>query len=406
MPTPHASAMNDSGSFCPLMPTYAAPSVMFHRGEGSWLVDAEGHRYLDLLSGLAVTSLGHSHPEVAAAIAAQASRLTHVSNLYANEHHGPLARTIDSLLGGTATEPLGQVFFANSGAEANECAIKLARRFGGRGRHVVVSAYGSFHGRTLATLHATGQPQKHEAFQPLPEGFRHVAWNDLDALEAGIDESVAAVLIEPVQGEGGVHAADREYFAGIRRLCDERGILMMVDEVQTGLGRCGAWFAHQRLGVVPDVVTLAKALGNGMPIGACWAKREIAAVFQPGDHGSTYGGQPLAAAAARAVLEVMQREDAPGRAERSGQRLTHGLSDVAGVSAVRGFGLLLAVELAAGNSKEVAAELLARGVIVNAVTPTALRLAPSLLISEEEIETAIASIAESITAAGARAEAP
>ena len=203
-----------------------------------------------------------------------------------------------------------------------------------------------------------------------------------------------------------MHAADREYFAGIRRLCDERGILMMVDEVQTGLGRCGAWFAHQRLGVVPDVVTLAKALGNGMPIGACWAKREIAAVFQPGDHGSTYGGQPLAAAAARAVLEVMQREDAPGRAERSGQRLTHGLSDVAGVSAVRGFGLLLAVELAAGNSKEVAAELLARGVIVNAVTPTALRLAPSLLISEEEIETAIASIAESITAAGARAEAP
>ena len=190
------------------------------------------------------------------------------------------------------------MFFANSGAEANECALKLARKFGGRGRHVVVSAFGSFHGRTLATLHATGQPTKHEAFQPLPEGFRHVAWNDLAAVESALDPSVAAVLLEPVQGEGGVNPATVEYFTGVRRLCDERGALFMIDEVQTGLGRCGAWFAHQRLGVVPDVVTMAKALGNGVPIGACWAKTEIAAAFEPGDHATTFGGQPLATAAA------------------------------------------------------------------------------------------------------------
>ena len=269
------------------------------------------------------------------------------------------------------------MFFANSGAEANECALKLARKFGGRGRHVVVSAFGSFHGRTLATLHATGQPAKHEAFQPLPEGFRHVAWNDLDALEAALDPSVAAVLLEPVQGEGGVNPATAEYFQGVRRLCDERGILFMVDEVQTGLGRCGAWFGHQRLGVVPDVVTMAKALGNGVPIGACWAKTEVAAAFEPGDHATTYGGQPLATAAARAVLAVMEAEDVPARAERAGARLTDGAPRRCRASpSVRGLGLLLAIELDGHDAKDVAARLLELGAIVNAVTPTALRLAP------------------------------
>ncbi len=222
-------------------------------------------------------------------MAAQANRLLHVSNLYGTEHNGPLATTLDRLVGGD-----GQVFFCNSGAEANEAALKLARKFGGRGRHVVVSAYGSFHGRTLATLHATGQPAKHEAFQPLPEGFRHVAWDDLEALEASLDPSVAAVLLEPVQGEGGVNPATAEYFRGVRELCDERGILFMVDEVQCGLGRTGEWFGFQHFGVRPDVVTMAKALGNGMPIGACWARADVAAAFEPGDHATTFGGQPLA----------------------------------------------------------------------------------------------------------------
>lgn len=374
------------GPNSPLMPTYRTPGVTFVRGSGSLLWDDEGREYLDLLSGLAVTSLGHSHPRVAQAVADQAQKLWHVSNLFGNEHNEPLAVTIDELMGGG-----GKVFFANSGAESNECAIKLARRFGGRGRHVVVSTYGSFHGRTLATLHATGQPAKHEAFQPLPEGFRHAVWNDIDALAESVDASVAAVLLEVVQGEGGVRPVDRDYLHSVRSLCDERGILMMIDEVQTGLGRCGAWFAHQIHDVSPDVVTMAKALGNGMPIGACWARADVADVFEPGDHATTFGGQPLAAATARAVLQVMQDEDVPRRATGSGSKLTAALQDVPGVTEVRGLGLLLAVEVDpdVGTSADVAARLLDAGVIVNAVTPSAIRLAPSLLITDDEIDRAV-----------------
>jgi predicted acetylornithine/succinylornithine family transaminase len=384
-----------------LMPTYPPTTLTLVRGEGSWLWDDAGHRYLDLLSGLAVTSLGHSHPAVAEALHHQAQTLLHVSNLFGTEIGPQVAATLDRLLGvGQPGWPesgtRGQVFFANSGAEANECALKLARRFGGRGRHVVVSAFGSFHGRTLATLHATGQPAKHEAFQPLPEGFRHVAWCDLEDLERALDPTVAAVLLETVQGEGGVNPATAEYLQGVRRLCDERGALLMVDEVQTGLGRCGSWFAHQQLGVVPDVVTMAKALGNGVPIGACWAKREVAAAFEPGDHATTYGGQPLATAAARAVLAVMEAEDVPARAVRAGARLTAGAEALDGVAAVRGLGLLLAIELDGHDAKAVAARLLELGAIVNAVTPTALRLAPSLLISDEEIDLAVDLLAKAL----------
>jgi acetylornithine/N-succinyldiaminopimelate aminotransferase len=377
----------------PLMPTYPPPPVTFVRGEGSWLYDDEGRRYLDCLSGLAVTSLGHAHPEVASALAEQARTLLHVSNLFGTVPGPEVARTLDRLVG-DGSPAGGRVFFCNSGAEANECAFKLARRFGGRGRHVVVSAYGSFHGRTLATLHATGQPAKHETFQPLPEGFRHVAWQDLDALADALDPSVAAVLLEPVQGEGGVNPATVEYFAGVRQLCDERGALMMVDEVQTGLGRTGRWFGFQHFGVVPDVVTMAKALGNGVPVGACWARSAVAEVFEPGDHATTFGGQPLATAAAQAVLDVMQREDAPGRATRAGRRFTDALSATPGVAGVRGLGLLLGVELDGHDARQVNAALLAGGLVANAVTPTALRLAPSLLIADDEIDHAVALIAE------------
>ena len=381
---------------CPLMPTYGPPQVMFVRGEGSRLWDRDGKAYLDFLSGLAVTSLGHAHPAVAEALAAQATTLLHVSNLYGTEPGWEVAITLDRLLGGG-----GQVFFANSGAEANECALKLARKWGGRGRHVVVSALGSFHGRTLATLHATGQPQKHEAFQPLPEGFRHVAWDDLGALEAALDPSVAAVLLEPVQGEGGVNPATPEYFQGVRRLCDERGILFMVDEVQTGLGRTGRWFGHQHFDVVPDVVTMAKALGNGVPIGACWARAEVAGVFEPGDHATTFGGQPLAAAAARAVLSVMEAEDVPARASASGKILMSALQDLDGVREVRGLGLLVAAELDGRDARLVAQAALERGLIVNAITPTALRFAPSLLVTEGEISEAIDLLAGALTDAAA-----
>lgn len=367
-----------------LMPTYAPGPVCFVRGHGTHLFDDTGKDYLDFLSGLAVTSLGHAHPQVAAAISHQANTLTHVSNLFRNEVAPVVASTLDELIGGG-----GQIFFSNSGAEANECAIKLARLAGGPGKHVVISAFGSFHGRTLATLHATGQPAKHEKFQPLPEGFAHAAAFDVADVERMIDASTAAVLIEVVQGEGGVHPAPEGYVKDLRALCDERGVLLIVDEIQTGLGRTGEWFGFQHSGVRPDIVTVAKALGNGMPIGACWAREEISSVFEPGDHGSTYGGQPLAAAAAKATLEELIAIDAPAAARRAGDRLTKGLAALPGVTSVRGMGLLLGAELSAGNAKAVNAALLDAGLVVNAVTETALRFAPPLNVSDDEIDAAL-----------------
>ncbi len=382
----------------PLMPTYPPHAVRFVRGAGAELWDDGGKRYLDFLSGLAVTSLGHAHPAVAAALAEQAKTLLHVSNLFGTEPGDAVATTLDSLLGhGNPEAPRYQTFFCNSGAEANEAAIKLARKFGGRGRHTVVSAFASFHGRTLTTLHATGQPQKWEAFQPLPEGFRHVPWADLDELEGALDATVAAVLLEPVQGEGGVNPATIEYFQGVEALCAERGILFMVDEVQTGLGRTGEWFGFQHFGVQPDVVTMAKALGNGVPIGACAAKVEVAAAFEPGDHATTFGGQPLATSAARAVLAEMQRIDAPALATAAGARLRAALEPLDAVGTIRGLGLLLGVELIDRDAKAIAAQLLDDGLVVNAVTPTALRLAPPLNVTDAEIDEAVSMITEAVS---------
>ena len=379
-----------------LMPTYPEPAVTFVRGDGARLYDVDGKAYLDFVGGLAVTSLGHAHPAVTDALAAQAATLVHVSNLYGTTVALEVAATLDRLIGGG-----GAVFFCNSGAEANECAFKLARKWGGPGRFAVVSAYGSFHGRTLATLHATGQPQKHEAFQPLPEGFRHVAWGDIDALAAAVDPTVvAAVLLETVQGEGGVKPLPPGYLADVRRLCDERHVLLVVDEVQTGLGRTGRWFGFQHDGVRPDVVTMAKALGNGVPIGACWARSEVASAFVPGDHATTFGGQPLATAAARAVLAVMEAEDVPARARRAGARLRAGLEALPGVASVRGAGLLLAAELTDRPAGETAAAALDAGLLVNPVTPTALRMAPSLLVTDEEVDEAVA-VLGSVLAASA-----
>jgi predicted acetylornithine/succinylornithine family transaminase len=378
-----------------VMQTYGRQQVAFVRGEGTLLWDTEGKRYLDFLAGIAVTSIGHAHPAVADALADQARALVHVSNLYYNALQPHLAARLDALLGGG-----GKVFFANSGAEANECAIKLVRRYGqthgGSERHHVLAAYGSFHGRTLTTLAATGQPQKHEPFQPLPSGFRHVPFADIDALAAALDERVCAVLLEPVQGEGGVEPAPPGYLEAVRNLCVEREALLMFDEVQTGLGRTGRWFGHQHAeGVRPDVVTMAKALGNGMPIGACWARADVATAFRPGDHATTFGGQPLAARAALAVLDVMESEDVPARAARAGVRLQDALNALPAVSAVRGVGLLIAAELAPGNdAADVAARCLAAGLVVNAVTPSALRFAPSLLVSDAEIDEAMAMLAD------------
>jgi len=413
MSTTHTTAVNAGPGleFCPMMSNYAAPLLTLVEGKGTEVWDDSGVRYLDFLGGLAVTSLGHCHPVVSDAIAEQAKTLIHVSNMY-NTLPGPeVAITLDRLVqtfphrgksqGLAPTKQLGQVLFQNSGAEANEAAIKIARKYNGRGRHVVLSAMRSFHGRTLATLHATGQPEKHEVFHPLPEGFRHAAYDDVDAMEAALDPSVGAILVEPIQGEGGVNTPDPQYLRDLRSLCDDRSLLLILDEIQTGIARTGAWFGFQHAQIMPDIVTMAKGLGNGMPIGAVWAKREVAEALKPGDHGSTFAGQPLAAAAARAVLAVMEQMDAPTVATERGAELTAALLALDGVDSVRGAGLLLAAELnddglRGRTAPEVAAACVRNGVLVNGVTRSALRFAPPITVTSGEIEEAVRRIDEAI----------
>ena len=391
------------------MGNYGIPPLTFVRGSGTELFDDAGHRYLDFLCGLAVTGLGHAHPRVAAAVAEQASTLIHVSNLFVTEPQLEVAERLDRLVrSGTDQDQPGRVLFQNSGAEANEAALKLVRKFHGRGRHGVLSAFRSFHGRTLATLAATGQPEKHEPFQPLPEGFRHAAWNDVAAFEAALDPSVGAILLEPLQGEGGINPAEEGFLRDIRRLCDERGLLLVMDEVQTGLGRTGAWFGFHHAGIRADVVTVAKALGNGIPIGPEWATPEVAAAFGPGDHGSTFAGQPVAAAAAREVLRVMEEIDAPRLARERGVELTGLLEGLPGISSVRGQGLLLGAELAPGvlaerTAPQVARACLDAGLVVNGITPTALRMAPPLTVSSAELVEGTEILGE-VLAAGAAGE--
>jgi len=387
-----ATALLNSRPSCPFMPVFGAPQVMFERGLGTQLWDVNGKRYLDFLCGIAVTSLGHSNPVVAAAISHQANTLLHVSNFFANPVATQTALMVDKLLSNASGEDAGygQVFFCNSGAEANEAGIKLARKFGGRGKHVVVSALGSFHGRTLAALAATGQPEKHEPFAPMPEGFRHVVFNDIASLEAALDDSVAAVLLETIQGEGGVVPASVEYLQAARKMCTDRGILLMIDEVQTGFARTGKWFGFEHAEIKPDVVMLAKAMGNGMPIGALWASQKIASVFKPGDHGSTYSGTALATAAARATMQLMIDMNAPEVVMQKGTELTAKLLTIDGVVNVRGRGLLLATELSPElDAKKVAVQLLDKGLVVNGVTSHALRFAPPFTVSSEEIDEAI-----------------
>jgi len=381
-----------------VMQTYARLPVAFVRGEGTRLWDSEGREYLDFLGGLAVVSLGHAHPEVAEAVAEQARTLLHVSNLYYNDVQPKLAAELDGLLGGG-----GRLFFSNSGAEANECAIKLARRYGQKHgvphTYHVVSALNSFHGRTLMTLAATGQPAKQAAFQPMPPGFWQVPYGDIGALEEQAERfegKLAAIMLEVVQGEGGVWPAPPGYLEAVRALCDRAKALLILDEVQTGLGRTGKWFAFEHFGIRPDIVTMAKALGNGVPIGACWATAEAATGFDAGDHATTFGGQPLAARAALTTLQVMQRENVPARAARAGARLAEGLAATPGVASVRGLGLLLAAELEGLDSKAAAAACLESGLVVNAVTPTALRFEPPLLVTDEEIDEALAILGKAL----------
>ncbi|MGB1681739.1 MAG: aspartate aminotransferase family protein [Acidimicrobiales bacterium] len=390
----HAAAYGATGDHSPLVNNYGAPPRRFVRGSGAELWDVDGVRHLDFLCGLAVTGLGHAHPAVTEAIATQAATLTHTSNLFANEHQAPVAETVGRLIDAGP----GRVLFQNSGAEANEAALKLVRKYQGRGRHAVVSTLRSFHGRTLMTLAATGQPEKHEPFQPLPEGFRHVVWNDLDEFERGLTPEVGGVILEPIQAEGGVNDADDDYLRGVRQICDERGILLVMDEIQAGMGRTGAWFGFQHSGVKPDIVTMAKGIANGMPVGAIWARDDVAEAFGPGDHGSTYAGQPLALSAARATLAELERLDAPALARSQGLTLRAALEALPGVAHVRGRGLLLGAEitteaLAGRTGGQVAQACLDRGLVVNGVTPTTLRLTPPFIITDDQIDEAVGIIA-------------
>lgn len=369
-------------SDAPLMDTYARAPVTFVGGRGCLLYDDAGGEYLDCLGGLAVVAAGHSHDRVTAAIAEQAATLVHTSNIYWTRPMQDLARRLVELTG------WGRVFFSNSGAEANECAIKLARKWAGPGRDKIVCAAGSFHGRTLAALAATGQPAKWADFEPLPAGFVHAPFNDLDAFASLVDGETAAIMVEPVQGENGVIPARKPFLEGLRALATDCDVLLIFDEVQTGVGRTGRFWAHQHYGVVPDVVTAAKALANGIPIGATIAA-DSAAVFTPGDHGSTFGGGPVPCAAALATLEVLVDGGYVDDVTRKSELLTVKLAGLPHVSEVRGVGLLLAAVLDAPEAAEVAAAALANGLVVNAVAPDAIRFAPPLVIGDEQIADAV-----------------
>jgi len=367
-----------------LMQTGRRLPVTFVRGSGCMVYDEVGREYLDLVAGIAVNLLGHAHPEVAAAVARQAATLIHTSNLYFTEPQVELARRLVDL-----SFP-SRAFFCNSGAEANEAAIKIARKWGRMhrdGAWEIISAEGSFHGRTLATVTAGGQPRYSEPFGPLPDGFVHVRFNDLDALKAATSERTVAVMLEPVMGEIGIIPASPGYLEGVRKWCDDQNLLLILDEVQTGLARTGRWFGFQHHGILPDVMTLAKGLGGGVPIGACLANPR-ADVFEPGDHGSTFGGNPLACAAALAVLRVVERDGLIGHAAEMGD-LLHGSLAALGAKEVRGLGLMQAFEFEAPKAKAFQQSCLESGLIVNAVDEHSVRLVPPLIITAKEIERAL-----------------
>jgi acetylornithine/N-succinyldiaminopimelate aminotransferase len=379
-----------------LMATYARLPVQFERGEGVWLWDTEGRQYLDALGGIAVCALGHAHPGVAQAIAEQAARLVHTSNLYGITLQERLADRLCALSG------MERAFFCNSGAEANEAAIKIARLYG-HGRQIAVPTVivmeNSFHGRTLATLTATGNRKVQAGFEPLVQGFIRVPYNNLRAIEtvAGNSTDVVAVLVEPIQGEGGINVPDPDYLPGLRRICDEHGWLLILDEIQTGMGRTGAWFACEHGGVLPDVLTVAKALGNGVPIGACLARGTAAGLMHPGNHGTTFGGNPLAARAALAVIEAIERDDLVNHADRLGQQMLEGfrerLGGVHGVREIRGLGLMIGIELDRPCAALVK-RALDRGLLINVTAERVIRLLPPMVTTAHQGQTIVDKVSE------------
>ena len=378
-----------------LMNTYGRQPIAFSHGDGVWLFDEAGNKYLDALAGIAVSTLGHNHPALVEAISHQAATLIHTSNLY----RIPLQERLADRLAGCSG--MDEVFFANTGCEANEAAIKLARLYGHRkgvDKPAVVVMEQSFHGRTLATLSATGNRKVQVGFEPLVSGFVRVPFNDLDALEkvAANCPSVVAVLFEPIQGEGGIHIADDGYMQAVRALCDRRDWLMMLDEVQCGVARTGKWFGFQHSGIMPDVMTLAKGLGSGVPIGACLAAGRAAGTFQPGNHGSTFGGNPLACAAALATLDAIDGDGLMPRAESVGERIRGGfaaaLDGVAGIRAIRGKGLMIGIELdrACGPLVERARDA---GVLINVTAERVIRLLPPLIFTDTDAEELVGRLA-------------
>lgn len=380
----------------PLLNTYKRAAVDFVRGEGEFLYDTNGRRYIDLLSGIAVVSVGHANPKVAAAIAEQANTLVHVSNLFGSLPMRKLAERLNQTTGGW-----GRVFFCNSGAEANECAIKLARKAGAGKRYKILASEGGFHGRTLATLAATGQPEKWKGFEPLPEGFMHRPYNNLAAFAEALDDTVAAIMVEPIQGERGVIPGTPEFLHGVRDLCTKAGIPLIFDEVQTGVGRTGNWWAFQTFGVKPDIMTSAKGIANGLPLGACIADEPFASAFSPGDHGTTFGGNALACAAAVATLNEIDARNLMSEATRKGEVLTKLLLELDEVKEVRGAGLMRGVVLHNPIAMSTVPEALERGLVINATSDSVLRLVPPLVISDAALTEAVEILRESLAAASA-----
>ena len=370
------------------MSTYNRLPVQFQRGEGIWLWDSENRQYLDALSGIAVCGLGHAHPAVTRAIVEQAGKLVHTSNLYGIELQEQLADKLCSLA------EMDRVFFSNSGAEANEAAIKIARLFGHSkdiDSPAIIVMDNSFHGRTLATLTATGNRKVQAGFEPLVPGFIRVPYNDLEAISkvAANSQDVAAILVEPIQGEGGVNIPDAGYLDGIRAICDDHDWLMMLDEIQTGMGRTGRWFAYQHSNEKPDVATLAKALGNGVPVGACLARGKAAEMMQPGSHGTTFGGNPLACRAAIAVLESLEQEQCVANAARLGEYMLAGfsaaLADLDSVIDIRGLGLMIGIELDRPCG-ELVSKALEQGLLINVTAERVVRLLPPLILTDKQAD--------------------
>jgi len=358
---------------------YGTPAIALVKGKGIVVTDADGKQYLDFLGGIATSILGHAHPSIVKAVSKQVATLSHVSNFYAHPNAVELAEKLVSMTG----DKSARVFFCQSGAEANEAAFKLSRR---TGRVRAVAAQGAFHGRTMGALSLTGQPSKREPFLPLIKGVKHVPFGDIESMRRAVTKKTAMVIIEPMMGEAGVIVPPADYLQQIRQLCDEKGALLVIDAVQTGIGRTGDWFGYEYAGITPDVITLAKGLGGGLPLGAMIALGKAAKLFQPGDHGSTFGGNPVTTAAGLAAIKFIETQKLLKKVEQKGSYLIQELALIPGVKEVRGAGLLIGIELESLNSSDVANSLRAAGVLVNAANPTTIRIAPALIVTDAQIE--------------------